>query len=120
MTLLTFAKAYNMPKEPSANLTQRRKEVVVVVQPYYSSGPDGPNYKQYCKQKMILHVAFRQLSDLLTGHNTFTEAYQQLLSSTNLPSSLEEDVHILEEQESTSVKMMLKTMRYVFILPIYI
>ena len=102
MTLLTFAKAYNMPRETSANPTQRRKEVVVVVRPYYSSDPNGPNYEEYCKQKMMLHVAFRQLSDLLTGHSTFTEAYRHLLSLTNLPPSLEEDVYRLEEQELTT------------------
>ena len=50
----------------------------------------------------MLHVAFRQLSDLLTGHSTFIEAYRHLLSSTNLPPSLEEDVYRLEEQELTT------------------
>ena len=102
MTLLTFAKSYNMPKEPSAYPTQRRKHVVVVVRPYCSPDPNSPTYEQYCKQKMMLHVQFRQISDLLVDHNTFAEAYEHFLLSADVPSSLEEDIHRLQEMETNS------------------
>ena len=102
MTLLTFAKSYNMPKELSAYPTQRRKHVVVVVGPYCSPDPNSLTYEQYCKQKMMLHVQFRQISDLLVDHNTFAEAYEHFLLSADVPSSLEEDIHRLQEMETNS------------------
>lgn len=51
---------------------------------------------------MMLHVQFRQLSDLLVDHNTFTEAYQHFLLSADVPFSLEEDIHRLQEAETNS------------------
>lgn len=102
ITLFTFAKSYTMPKELSAHPTQRRKDVVVVVRPYCSPDPNSPAYEQYCKQKMMLHVPFRRLSDLLVDHNTFAEAYQHYLLSADIPCSLEEDIHRLQEAEPNS------------------
>lgn len=112
MTLLTFARTYIMPKEISTGPTCRRKEVIVVVRPYCSPDPNGPNYEQYCKQKLMLHIKFRQLSDLLMGNATYVEAYQQFLLSANVPSSLEEDIRRLEveqpaEDESEEVLLIL-------------
>lgn len=49
MTLLTFARMYIMPKELSTEPTHRRKDVIVVVRPYCSPDPNGPNYEQYCR-----------------------------------------------------------------------
>ena len=63
ITLLTFARAYSMPKERSAEPTHRRKHVIVIVCPYRSPDPNGPNYEQYCQQKLMLYVKFRHLSD---------------------------------------------------------
>ena len=40
-----------MPKEPSAEPSRRRKEVIVVVRPYYPPDRNGPNYENYCCQK---------------------------------------------------------------------
>ena len=57
MTLLTFSKAYSMPKKPSENPTLRRKEVIVVVRPYHSPDHNGPDYENYCCQKLMLHVS---------------------------------------------------------------
>ena len=102
MTLLTFAKCYTMPKEPSVHPTRRRKDVVVVMRPYCSPDPNSPNYEQYCKQKMMLHVQFRQLSDLLVHHKTFVEAYQHYLLSADVPLSLDEDIHRLQEVDTNS------------------
>ena len=100
MTLLTFARSYVYNAEPlSAEPTHRRKFVIVSVRPYCSPDPNGPNYEQYCKQKLMLHVKFRQLSDLLMGNITFTETYHQFLLKADVPSSLEEDVRRLEGEQ---------------------
>ena len=97
ITLLEFARSYSMPKELSAIPNRRRKDVVVTVRPYYPLDPDGPCYEQYCRQRLMLHVAFRHMSDLLGENDTYAEAYAQMLQSTNLPTSLEEDVRRLEQ-----------------------
>ena len=97
ITLLEFARSYSMPKELSAIPNRRRKDVVVTVHPYYPLDPDGPCYEQYCHQRLMLHVAFRHMSDLLGENDTYAEAYAQMLQSTNLPTSLEEDVRRLEQ-----------------------
>ena len=47
----------------------------------------------------MLYVKFRQLSDLLMGNITFTEAYHQFLLTADVPSSLEEDVRRLEGEQ---------------------
>lgn len=100
MTLLEFARSYSMPKELSAIPNCRRKDVVVTIRPYYPPDPDGPCYEQYCHQRLMLHVAFRQMSDLLGEHDTYAAAYAQMLQSTNLPPSLEDDVCRLEQIDS--------------------
>ena len=45
ITLFTFASAYSMPKQPSAEPTRRRKEVIVIVRPYCPSDRDAPTYR---------------------------------------------------------------------------
>ena len=59
MTLLNFARGYCMPKELFAKSSHRRKEVIVVVRPYYPTDRNGPNYKNYCHQKLMLYMNFR-------------------------------------------------------------
>ena len=75
MTLLAFAKRYSMPREFSAEPNLRRKEVIVVIRTYYPPDPNGPHYKQYCRQKLMLHVSFRQITELLGEHATYAMAY---------------------------------------------
>ena len=108
--LLEFARSYSMPKELSGIPNHRRKDVVITVRPYYPLDPDGPFYEQYCRQRLMLHVAFRQMSDLLGENNTYAEAYAQMLQSnaqmlqsTNMPTSLEEHVRRLEQIGSQSI-----------------
>jgi len=101
MTLLIFARSYIMPKELSAEPTFRRKQIIVITRPYCSPDPNGPSYEQYCKQKLMLHVKFRQLSDLLMGNNTYIESYQQFLSLSDVPSSLEEEIRSLQPEQSS-------------------
>ena len=98
LNLLTFAKTYIMPKDPSTEPRCRRKDVIVIIRPYCSPDSNGPNFEQYCQQKLMLYVKFRQLSDLLKDSSTFTEAYQQFLLSADVPPSLEEDIRRIEAE----------------------
>ena len=89
-----------MPKELSVVPNHRRKDIVITVRPYYSPDPNGPNYKQYCCQRLMLHITFRHMSDLLGENDTYAAAYRQMLQSANLTPSLEEDVCRLEQFET--------------------
>ena len=99
VTLLHFVQQYTMPKEASSEPSKRRKKVVVIVRPYYSPDPQGPKYEHYCQQKLMLHVPFRRLNELLGGDNTFAAAYATFLQSGSIPPSLEEDIHRLQQAE---------------------
>lgn len=99
VTILTFARSYTIPKELSGEPTKRRKDVVIIVRPYISPNCNGPNYEQYCLQKLMLYVSFRQLSDLLRGHYTYAASYCNFLLSNNVPRSLEDDICRLQESE---------------------
>lgn len=98
MTLLHFTQHYTMPKELDSNPSPRRKAVVVIIRPYYSPDPNGPKYEQYCRQKLMLHVAFRQQEDLLGENNTYATAYATFLHSRSVPPSLEDDIYRLDQQ----------------------
>ena len=76
--------------------------MVVIIRPYCSPDPRGPKYEQYCKQKLMLHVPFRHQSELLGNHTTFAAAYSTFLQSGSIPSSLEDDIHRLQELSQTS------------------
>ena len=103
MTLLTFASTYCMPKQPSAEPTRRRKDVIVIVRPYCPSDHDAPTYEQYCRQQLMLHVSFRQISHILGEHDAYAEAYATFLLSTGARSnSLQDDIHRLEVQHQIS------------------
>ena len=71
--------------------------MVVIVSPYCSPDPHGPKYEQYCQQKLMLHVPFRHQNELLSGNTTFAAAYADFLQSGIIPSSLEDDIHRLQE-----------------------
>ena len=45
----------------------------------------------------MLHVPFRHQNELLSSNTTFTAAYANFLQSGNIPSSLEDDIHRLQE-----------------------
>ena len=64
MSLLTFARNYTIPKE-LGTVPKHQKMKVVGVRPYCSPDPDGPKYEQYCKQKLMLHVPFRHVDQLM-------------------------------------------------------
>ena len=53
MTLLHYVQQFTMPKQLGSNSSWRRKAVVVIVCPYFSPGPSGPKYEDYCRQKLI-------------------------------------------------------------------
>ena len=98
MTLLAFAQQYTMPKALRTEPTQRRKRVVVIARPYCSPDPTGPKYEQYCRQSLMKHKPFRQITDLLAGCETYAAAYAAFLHSGNVPTSLEDDVYRLQQQ----------------------
>ena len=100
MPLLQFTQQHTMPKELGSNPTPRRKSVVVIVRPYCSPDPNSPKYDQYCQQKLMLHVPFRHQEELLGDHDTYEAAYAMFLQSESVPSSLEEDIHRLLDQQA--------------------
>ena len=80
---MTLMQQYSTPNqlrtEPS-----RRKDVVVIVRPYFSPDPDSPKYEEYCQQKMMLYKPFHQLQELLVESDTFAAAYVNFLHSGNV------------------------------------
>ena len=46
---------------------------------------------------MLLNKPIRQIQELLGGHDTFMAAYADFLKSDNVPRSLVEDLHRLEQ-----------------------
>ena len=82
-----------MPKQSSVEPTRRRKDVIVVVRPYYSPDCNGPQYENYCRQKLMLHISFRQISDLLGEYDAYAEAYTNFLHSSVVPPSLQDNIH---------------------------
>ena len=99
MTLLEFAQQYTMPRELGAQPNRRNKKVVVITRPYCPPDPAGPKYEQYCQQSLMKHKSFHQLTDLLAGHSTYTEAYATFLQTENVPVSLEEDIFRLQQHQ---------------------
>ena len=97
MTLMEYTQQYTTPKQLGSEPSRRRKNVVVIVHPYCSPDPDGPKYEQYCRQKLMLYQPFRREDELLGECNTFAAAYAVFLQSGDIPPSLEDDIHILEE-----------------------
>ena len=72
---------------------------MVIVRPYISPDPSGPKYEQYCRHKLmlLLHIPFRLQDQLLGDSNTSSAAYATVLQSGNIPPSLEDDIHRLEQ-----------------------
>ena len=85
-----------MPKELGSDPTPRKKKVVVTARPFVPPDPSGPKYEQYCQQKLMLHVPFRQQEELLGDHDTYASAYAAFLHSGSIPSSLEDDIYRLD------------------------
>lgn len=94
MTLLSFAQNYSMPNKLGTD-PKHHKMKIVIARPYCSPDPNGPKYEQYCKQKLMLHVPFRQVNHLKQQCDSFAEAYASFLQSGNAPPSLEEDIQLL-------------------------
>ena len=64
-----------MPKELGSDPSCRRKDVVIIVRPYLSPEPHGPNYEQHCHQKLMLYKPFRREEELLGEADTYADAY---------------------------------------------
>ena len=97
MTLLYFAQNYSMPNKTRSE-PKSHKMKVVSVRPYCSPDPNGPNYEQYCQQKLMLHKPFRHINELKGQCDSFAAAYAIFLQSSNVPPSLEDDIRRLEQQ----------------------
>ena len=101
ITLLEFAQQFTMPKELGAEPNRRSKNVVVIACPYCSPDPAGPKYEQYCRQSLMQHKPFCQLSELLAQHETYAEAYTEFLQTGNIPPTLQEDIFRLQQLEAS-------------------
>ena len=102
MTLLEFARQYSMPKTLGAEPTCRSRHIVVIARPYVSPDPAGDKYEQYCRQSLMQHKCFRQMSDLLAGYDTYIDAYAAFLQSGQIPLCLEDDMYrLLQLSQST-------------------
>ena len=53
-----------MPKNIGEEPVARKKMVVVRVRPHCSPDTSGPQYEQYCQQKLMLHRPFREYQQL--------------------------------------------------------
>ena len=102
MTLMNFAQNYTMPHNLGDEPTHKTKKVVVVVRPYFAKDPNSPQFEQYCKQKLMLHVPFRSEEELLDGQNTYTEAYARFVMSGNAPQCLQDDIDTFMQQARES------------------
>lgn len=89
---MEYAQQYTIPKNLDAQPNRRTKKVVVITRPFISPDPAGPKYEQYCQQSLMKHKSFRQVTELLAGHGTYTEAYADFLQAEDIPPSLKEDI----------------------------
>ena len=96
LTLLEFVEQFKIPKKEGVAFVPRKKEVLVIPRPYCTPDPDGPQYEQYCIQKLMLYQLFRQLEDLLAGYQSHEDAYAAFLQSEKALISLADDIQQLE------------------------
>lgn len=101
MTLLHFVENYKMPMGTSQVQPMRRsKPVVVIVRPYYPPDANGPNYDNYCRHKLMLHVPYRELNNLIGEFDSYTLAYENFLQTNTIPKSLNNDLYHLQQRTS--------------------
>ena len=101
-----------MPKTLGTEPTRRSKQVLVIPRPYSSPDPTSPKYEQYCRQSLMQHKPFLQLSDLLGEFETHVAAYAVFLQSGNVPPSLHDDVHRLEQETQQPTEDNTEVRRY--------
>lgn len=100
MTIIQYTQQYTMPKDLGAQPNRRNKKVIVITRPHISPDPAGPKYEQYCQHSLMKHKSFREVTDLLAGHNTYAEAFTDLLQAEDIHPSLEEDIlHLQQHQQ---------------------
>ena len=74
---------------------------MVIVHSYLSPEPNGPNYEQYLLQKLMLYKPFRREEELLGEADTYADAYATFLQCDDVPPSLENDIHRVEQQSQS-------------------
>jgi len=92
-----------MPKDSGA-VPKKHKMMIVSVRPYCLPDPNGPKYKQYYQQKLILHVSFQHVNQLKGNCEKFSDAYYIFLQSADIPTSLENDIQRLTEHQLKEVE----------------
>ena len=102
LTLSEFVQKYKLLKKKGDALIPRKKDVVIIARPYCSPDPAGPHYEQYCRKKLMWYQPFRRLDDLLKGCDNHSDAYAALLRSDNVPTSLADDIQLLEIAQKNS------------------
>ena len=117
LTLLQFVQRYRIPKRVDDDLVRRTKDVVVIPRPYCSPDPSGPNYEQYCRQKLMMHQPFRQLEDLQAGCDSYAGAYSIFLQSGASPPSLADDIYRLQAMERENRDLNAEEVRYIVTIP---
>ena len=93
MTLLEFSRQYSMPKTIGTEPTRRGRRIVIIPRPYVSPDPVGDKYEQYCGQSLMQHKCFRHINDLLSGYDSYIDAYAAFLWSGHIPPCLEDDMY---------------------------
>ena len=73
--------------------------MVLIVRPHCPPDPNGLKYEQYCRQKLMLYKPFRCETELLSGHDTFAEAYAEYLQTEDIPPCLEDDIHRFQQTQ---------------------
>jgi len=58
--------------------------VVVRVLPYSAPDTSGPQYEQYCRQKLMLHRPFQEYRQLKAGYDTYADAFAGQVASHHL------------------------------------
>ena len=87
-----------MPKNVGDEPVVRRKMVVVRVWPHWSPETSGPQYEQYCQQKVVLTHAFPRVP-AAQSWMWHAEAFAVYLQSGSIPPSLEDDLYWLQQQQ---------------------
>ena len=84
MTLFHFVQLYSMPMSVGEETIVRKKMVVVRVRPNCFPDTHGPQYEQYCQQKLMVHRPFRKYQQLKAGYDTYGEVFAQSGSTFHL------------------------------------
>ena len=93
ITLLEFTQHFTMPLVQSPIGGARKSPILIVLLILLDPNMSSTVVSHLCNKC--------QVSELLAGHETYTEAYAEFLQAENIPSSLEEDIFRLQQLQAT-------------------